>query len=39
MKSENAAAKFAIPAAAMTFLAPIAAMAAEGTGKVSDSTS
>lgn len=35
MKSESNSAKIAIPAAAMTFLAPIAAFAAEGTGRVS----
>ena len=35
MKSEVNPTKFAIPAAAMTFLAPMASMAAEGTGRVS----
>ena len=36
MKAENSnVGKFAIPAAAMTILAPVAAFAAEGTGRVS----
>ena len=35
MKKESSFPKLAIPTAAMTMLAPIAAMAAEGTGRVS----
>ena len=33
MKKESSPLKFALPAAALPFVAPIAAMAAEGTGR------